>query len=163
MIEKAMLKALNEQINEELFSSYLYLSMSAWFEGQNWKGFAKWMAIQSKEEYGHAMKIYKYILERGGEIDLKAIAVPQKEWKSPLAAFEDAYKHEQHITDCINKLTDLAVKNKDHATNIFLHWFVGEQVEEEANATEMVEKLKLVGDFKGGLFMLDHEAGSRHD
>ncbi len=161
MLDKKIEKALNDQINEELFSSYLYLAMSAWFEDQNWRGFARWMALQSQEEYGHAMKIYHFVLERGGKVELKAIAEPKKEWKSVLNAFEEALAHEEHITKCINDLTDLAIKTKDHATAIFLQWFVTEQVEEEANATEMIGKLQLVKDASGGLFMIDKEAGAR--
>jgi len=161
MINDKIEKALNAQINEELFSSYLYLSMSAWFENQNWRGFANWMKKQSQEEYGHAMKIYGYIIERGGAVKLDAIKKPALEFKNPLKAFEEALKHEEHITKCINDLTDLAIAEKDHATQIFLQWFVSEQVEEEANATEMVEKLKLIKDAPGGLFIMDKEAGGR--
>jgi len=161
MIDKKIEKALNDQINEELFSSYLYLSMAAYFEDQNWHGFAKWMSLQSKEEYGHGMKIYQYIIERGGRVDLKAIAEPKKEWKGVLNVFEEALAHEEHITKCIYDLTDLAIQSKDHATAGFLQWYVKEQVEEEANATDMVAKLKLVKDAAAGLFILDKEAGAR--
>ncbi len=161
MIDKKIEKALNDQINEEMFSSYLYLSMSAWFEDQNWHGFAKWMALQSQEEYGHSMKLYHYIIERGGRVDLKAIAEPKKEWTSVLNAFEEALAHEIHITKCIHNLTEASILAKDYATQGFLGWFVKEQVEEEANATDMVAKLKLVKDAPAGLFILDKEAGAR--
>lgn len=161
MLDKKIEKALNEQINEELYASYLYLSMSAWFEEQNWGGFARWMALQSQEEYGHAMKIYRYIVERGGRVELGAIKEPKKEWKSVLNVFEEALAHEEHVTKRINDLTDMAIKAKDHASNIFLQWFVTEQVEEEDNANQMIAKLKLVKDNTGGLFILDREAGAR--
>lgn len=161
MIDQKIEKVLNAQINEEMFSSYLYLSMSAYFEDQNWHGFANWMAKQSQEEYGHAMKIYHYIVERGGRVELKALAEPKKEWKSVVNVFEEALAHEIHITKCIHDITDQAIKAKDHATAGFMQWFVKEQVEEEANATEMVAKLKLVKDAPAGLFIMDKEAGSR--
>lgn len=161
MINEKMEKALNDQINEELYSSYLYLAMSAWFDSVNLTGFAHWMRIQSKEETGHAMKIFAYIHERGGKVNLKAIAEPAKEWNSPLAVFEDAYKHERHITDRINNLVDKAAKEKDYAANAFLQWFITEQVEEEASADDIVQKLKMIGDSKNGLFMLDRALASR--
>jgi len=161
MISEKMQSTLNDQINEELFSSYLYLSMSAWFQSINYKGFAGWMKKQSTEEYEHAMKIYDYLHEVGADVSLDAIKKPQASWKSPLDAFKDALKHEKHITECINKLADLAVEEKDHATNIFLHWFVTEQVEEVGNATDIVEKLKMIGDNPAGLFMLDGQLGHR--
>jgi len=161
MIKKKVEKALNDQINEELFSAYLYLSMSAWFESQNLRGFGRWMQVQAKEEVGHAMKLYGFIHERGGTVELKEIKGPSKKFQSPLAAFEAAYKHEQHISGCIDKLTNLAIQEGDHATQIFLQWFVNEQVEEEASADEVVQKLKLAGTHTGALFMLDRELGAR--
>lgn len=161
MISKKMEKALNTQINEELFSAYLYLSMSAWFESINLKGFAGWMRIQAQEEVGHAMKIYGFIQERGGKVSLQAIKGPEIAWESPLAAFEGAYKHERHITGCIDKLVNQAITEKDHATSNFLQWFVGEQVEEEASADEVVQMLKLAGKQPGALFMIDRELGQR--
>jgi len=161
MIKDKIEKALNKQINEELYSAYLYLGMSADFEERNLHGFARWMQIQAQEEMGHAMKIYGFIHERGGIVDLTTVKGPEQKFESPLEAFEAAYEHEQHITDCINKLVDLAVKEGDHATQIFLQWFVNEQVEEEASADEVVQKLKLAGDHTGALFMLDRELGAR--
>ena len=161
MISDKMQKALNEQINAELYSSYIYLAMSAYFESQNWNGFALWMAKQSMEEYGHAMKIYKYVNEIEGRVILEGIEKPKTEWKSPLEAFEEAHKHEIFITNKINDLTNLAISEKDHATNIFLHWFVTEQVEEVATVSQIVNKLKMVGDNKSALYMLDKELGSR--
>lgn len=161
MLNEKIEKALNDQINEELFSAYLYLSMSAWFETINLKGFANWMNVQNQEEQFHAMKIFNFINERGGTVKLQAIKEPQISWKSPLDAFEAAYKHEQHITGRINDLVHLAMDEKDRATQIFLEWFVTEQVEEEAAADEIIQNLKLVGDQGQGIFMLDRELGQR--
>lgn len=161
MISDKMQKELNKQINEELFSSYIYLAMSAYFEAQNWSGFASWMAKQSMEEYGHAMKIYKYLIEVESRVILENIEKPKSEWGSPLEAFEDAHKHELHITNRINELTNLAISEKDHATGIFLQWFVKEQVEEVTSVSQIINKLKMVGDNKGALYMLDKELGSR--
>ena len=161
MLGKKMEQALNDQINAEYFSSYLYLSMAAYFEAENLPGFAHWMRLQSQEELAHAMKFFEFINERGGRVTLKALEAPETTWKSPLAVFQAAYKHEQYISDRINKLVDLAVKEKDHATNSMLKWFVDEQVEEEASASAIVEKLKRVKDSPSPLFMLDRELGSR--
>lgn len=161
MIKKNIQKALNKQINAELYSAYLYLSMSAYFQSVNLAGFANWMRVQALEEMTHADKFYNFIVERGGRIELEAIEAPPKEWASPLAVFENAYKHEQKVTSMINDLVDLAIKEKDHASNIFLQWFVTEQVEEEASADEVVQKLKLAGDKGSGLFMLDGELSKR--
>ena len=161
MLKEKIEKSFNEQITEELFSSYLYLSMSAYFQSVNLPGFANWMRVQAQEELMHAMKFYDYINERRGRVLLKEIKTPQHEWKSPLEIFEDALKHEEYITEKINNLVDLSIKEKDHASNIFLQWFVNEQVEEEASADDIINRLKLVGDSKGGLFMLDRELGTR--
>ncbi|OHB64116.1 MAG: ferritin [Planctomycetes bacterium RBG_13_60_9] len=161
MISAKVEKALNEQINEELYSSYLYLSMAAWFESQNLPGFASWMRVQVREENTHAMKFVEFINERRGRVALQAIKEPTKEWESPLAAFEAALKHEQHITGRINELVNLAVAEKDHATGAFLQWFVNEQVEEEAAADSVVQKLTIAKDAPGALLMLDHAMGER--
>lgn len=161
MLEKQMEKALNAQINAELGSAYVYLAMAAYFEAQDLPGFASWMRIQAQEELGHAMKFYGYIHERNGRVILKAIDAPESEWASPLAAFGNAYEHEQKITGMIHKLVDLAIKESDHATNNFLQWFVKEQVEEESNAFTVVRALQRVGDSAQGLFMLDRELGRR--
>ena len=161
MISKKMQDAFVDQINEELFSSYLYLSMAAWFESQNLRGMAKWMYVQAGEERGHGMKFFDEIVERGGRVKLAAIKEPQFEWKTPLEAFKAAFAHEQHITKRINDLTDMAIKEKDHASEIFLQWFVNEQVEEEANADEIVKKLEFVGTTNHGLYLLDKELGAR--
>jgi ferritin len=153
--------ALNQQLNAELYSSYLYLSMSAYFQTINLLGFANWMRIQAQEELVHAMKFYDFINERNGRVILQQVEAPPTEWSSPLDVFEGAYKHEQKVTGLINDLVNLAVGERDNATNIFLQWFVTEQVEEEASADEVVQKLKLVGDDSSGLFMLDGEMGQR--
>jgi len=161
MIGEKMQNALNAQINAELYSAYLYLSMVAYFESTSLPGFANWMKVQTQEEVSHAMKIYDYLNERGGRVTLKSIAEPPREWKSPLDAFEAAYRHEQKVTGLINALVNLAIEEKDHAANIFLQWFVNEQVEEEKSADEIVRKLKLMADAPGVVYMLDNELGRR--
>jgi len=161
MIGKKMETALNDQVNAELYSAYLYLSMSAYFESVNLPGFANWMKIQSQEELVHAMKIYDYINERGGRVLLKQIEQPPTEWDSPLAVFQNVYKHEQKVTGLINTLVNLAVEERDHAANMFLQWFVNEQVEEEKSADQVIQKLKLTADAPGALYMLDNELGQR--
>ena len=161
MIKEKILKILNNQINEELYSSYLYLSMSNYFSSINLDGFARWMRIQSQEEYAHGMKIYDYILQRDGKATLTNIETPKAVWKSPLEVFQETLKHEQHISACINDIVNLAIQEKDHATTQFFQWFIGEQVEEEATATNIVEKMKMIGDNKNGIFMLDRELGQR--
>ncbi len=161
MLDEKMQTALNKQMNAELYSSYLYLAMSAYFQSISLPGFANWMRIQAQEELVHAMKFYDFINGRGGRVILQPVEGPPTEWSSPLDVFENTYKHEQKVTGLINGLVNLAVKEGDHATNIFLQWFVTEQVEEEASADEVVQKLKLMGDAKGGLFMLDREMGQR--
>ncbi|WP_025209513.1 ferritin [Hippea sp. KM1] len=161
MIAKEMEEALNKQINEELYSAYLYLSMSAWFDSIGLKGFANWMMVQYKEETDHAMRLFNYLSRQGAKIELKAIAEPPKEWKSPLHAMEETLKHEQHITKCINELVDLAEKLKDRATYNMLQWFVDEQVEEEENDRDIIDKLKLVEDSKHGILLVDKELAQR--
>jgi ferritin len=161
MIGDKMEKAFNDQIREEYFSSYLYLSMSAWFEAMNLRGFANWMKVQFHEELMHALGFYTHLIGRGGSVKLQAIEEPQSKWDSPLAAFEATLKHEQHITGCIHKLVELAQDKKDYAAAAFLQWYVTEQVEEEANAEEILHKLKLIGDNMGGLYMLDRELAAR--
>jgi len=161
MIKAKMEKAINYQINREIYSAYLYLSMSAYFVNINLKGFASWMRIQVQEELAHAMKLYDYLGERGGRISLAAIENPPREWDSPLKVFEQVYSHEQNVTAMINDLVNLAIAEKDHATNSFLQWFVNEQVEEESSASEVLERLKLAGKDAGGLLMLDNELGNR--
>jgi ferritin len=161
MLNKKIEGALNQQLIAELYSSYLYLSMSAYFQSINLPSFANWMRVQAQEELVHAMKFYDFINARGGRVMLQQIEAPPTEWSSPLDVFENAYKHEQKVTGLINDLVNLAVGERDHATNIFLQWFVTEQVEEEASADEVVQKLRLVGNDSAGLFMLDGEMGQR--
>ena len=161
MMGKKMEEALNGQVNAELYSSYLYLSMSAYFESLNLRGFANWMRVQAQEELVHAMKIYDHIIERGGRVILRAVEAPPTEWASPLAVFEQVYGHEQKVTGLINDLVDLATAENDHATKSFLQWFVDEQVEEEASANEVLQKLKLVGKAPDRLFIIDRELAER--
>ncbi|PIE35981.1 ferritin [candidate division KSB3 bacterium] len=161
MLSPKMEAALNKQINAEFYSSYLYLSMSADFSAKNLNGFANWMNVQAQEELTHGMKIYNYINEQGGKVLLTAIEAPQTEWDSPLASFEAAYVHEQHVTTLINNLADIAADERDHATGIFLQWFITEQIEEENTASDIVEKLKMIGDHPQGIFMIDRELGAR--
>jgi len=161
MLKKKVEKALNEQLNAEFNSSYLYLSMAAYFESKNFDGFANWMKAQAKEEAGHAMKFYGYIGSRGGRVTLGKIDAPKADWSSPLEAFQAALAHEELITSKVNDLVDLANQEKDNASHQFLMWFVGEQVEEEDSVTRIVEKLKLIGDHPSGLFMMDRELGAR--
>jgi len=161
MLDKSVEQALNDQINAEMYSSYLYLAMSAWFESGDLPGFAHWMKMQAQEEIVHTMKMYDYVIERGGRIVLGAIAAPPSDWDSPLDAFESTLKHEQDVTGRINKLVDTALAASDHATNIFLQWFVSEQVEEESNVTSVLQQLKMVGDHGHLLFMMDRELGNR--
>jgi len=161
MLNKEMERALNAQVNAEMYSAYLYLSMSAYFQSKSLGGFASWMRVQAQEEMVHAMKLYDFINERGGRVILELIEAPPTEWDSPLATSEAVYEHEQKVTGLINELVELALEKHDHATNIFLQWFVSEQVEEEDSANDVVEKIKLMGDARGGLFMLDRELGQR--
>jgi len=161
MLTEKMQSALNGQLNAELYSSYLYLSMNAYFKSVNLDGFANWMYYQAQEELEHAMKFYDYVLQRGGKVQLQEIEAPPTEWGSPLAVFEATLEHEQKVTGLINGLVDIAHEAHDHATNIFLQWFVSEQVEEEESVGGVLEQLKLMGDAKGGLFMIDRELAKR--
>jgi ferritin len=156
-----MQKAINDQINFELYSSYIYLSMSSYLKSLNLNGFANWMEIQVQEEVSHAMKLYNFLHERGGNVEFETISKPKPQWESPLDAFENAYEHEQIVTSRINKLVDLALEIKDHATNAHLQWFVNEQVEEESNVLGILQQIKLAGGSTNGLFMLDRELGQR--
>lgn len=161
MLTPKMSEELNKQINAEFYSAYLYLSMVSYFETKNLKGFANWMKCQTQEEIMHAMKIYDYVNERGGQVILKQIEGPKTEWSAPLAAFEDAYKHELKVTGLINNLVEISTSEKDNATNAFLQWFVTEQVEEESSVDDVVQKLKLIGNDGAGLFMVDRELATR--
>lgn len=161
MLSARMEKALNGQLNKELYSSYLYLSMAAYFEDLNLTGMAQWMRLQADEEHEHSMKFYDFIHKISGSVTLEQIDKPKSEWESPKAAFAEALEHEKFITKSINDLTNLAIEEKDHSTNTFLHWFIDEQVEEEAAANDIVQKFNLIDDSKSGLYMLDRELGSR--
>ena len=161
MLSQKIQDAFNKQVNAELFSSYLYLSMGAWAEAHNLKGMAQWMRLQAQEELQHGLKFFDFINERGGTAVLTQIEAPRTEWASPLDAFEDTYAHECKVTGLINDLVDLTISERDHAANAFLQWFVTEQVEEESVAMEAIGKFKLAGDHPGALFMLDRELAER--
>ncbi|HMU93837.1 MAG TPA: ferritin [Anaerolineales bacterium] len=161
MINKTMQDAMNDQINKELFSSYLYLSMAAYFEDKNLPGFAHWMRIQEAEEREHAMKFYDFILERGGRVMLKAIEAPKTDWKSALEVAEEVAAHEAKVTASIHALYELALKEKDYPAQVMLQWFISEQVEEEKNAAEIVANLKLIEERGTAVLMLDHRLGKR--
>ena len=161
MLSKKMEEALNEQINKEMYSAYLYMSMSAHSTNIGLPGFANWFMAQYNEEMEHAMKIYDYINDQGGKIKLKVIDEPVSTFKDAMDMFQKTLKHEQFITKSINELVDLAIKEKDHASQIFLQWFVTEQIEEEGNDNDIIAKLKLAGDKGNGLFMIDKELGAR--
>ena len=161
MLSKKIEDALNGQLNAELYSAYLYLSMNAYFKSVNLDGFANWMYYQAQEELTHSLKFYDFINQRGGRVKLHQVAAPPTEWGSPLGVFEATLEHEQKVTGLINELVELALAEHDHATNIFLQWFVSEQVEEEESVNGVLEKLKLMGEAKGGLFMIDRELAKR--
>mgnify|MGYP001097423798 CR=1 FL=1 len=161
MLGEKMLNALNKQVNNEMYSAYLYMSMSAYSTYIGLKGFANWFMVQYQEEMVHAMKIYDYINSQDGQVKLMAIAQPPTEFASPLDMFGKTLEHEKFITKCINDLVDLAMEEKDHATNIFLQWFVTEQIEEEANDNEVISKFKLVGESGNALLMIDKELAAR--
>jgi ferritin len=161
MISTAMQKAINEQINKELYSSYLYLSMAAHFENKNLPGFARWMHVQADEEREHGMKFFTHLLDRGGKVELKAIASPGTEWQTNLEVFKQVQEHEAAVTASINILYELALKEKDYPAQVLLQWFITEQVEEEKNAADIVQQLELI-DAKGtAVLMLDHQLGKR--
>ena len=161
MISEKMVNALNEQINKEIYSAYLYMSMSAYSTFIGLRGFANWFMVQYQEEMTHAMKIYDYVNDQGTQVKLMAISQPPTDFESPLDMFEKTLDHEKFVTKSINGLVDLAIEEKDHATNIFLQWFVTEQIEEEGNDNDIIAKLKLVGKEGNGLFMLDKELAQR--
>jgi len=160
-LEKTVLKAMNEQINKELYSSYLYLSMSAWCESEGYPGCAKWLKVQSEEENDHAMKIYRFIHERGGKVDLDTIDKPKGEFKNLTALFAMVLEHEQKVSASITALYETAMKSSDYPSQIMLQWFITEQVEEEKNANEIVDLLKKVGDSPVSLLMFDRQMGAR--
>ncbi len=161
MLSKRLQGALNDQITEELQSAYIYLSMCAYFEAQNLRGMAHWMRLQAQEEIKHAMKIFDFVNDRGGRVQLGALDKPPADFKSPLDAFQKALAHEQKITSLINKLYDLADDEDDYPTEVMLQWFIEEQVEEEKSASEIVEQLKLIGDSGTGLLILDQKLSRR--
>lgn len=161
MIDKEIEESINDQINAELYSSYLYLSMAADFADKGYDGLEQWMRIQAEEEKDHAMRLYDYLQERGGRVKLEAIDKPKEAWKSPLQAFEEALEHEKYVTERINEMADLAEKKKDRATLNMLQWFIEEQVEEEDSTENVVNKLKMVKDSPSGLMMLDNKLGER--
>jgi len=161
MLSEKMQDALNGQLNREMYSAYLYLAMSAYSTYIGLKGFANWFMVQYQEEMMHAMKIYNYINDQGGQVKLMAIEQPLTEFESPMDMFEKTLEHEKFITKSINELVDLAIAEKDHATNIFLQWFVTEQIEEESNDKDIIARLKLIGKDGNGLLMLDKELAAR--
>ncbi len=161
MISERMANEINKQINAELFSSYLYLSMSAWCDNAGYRGFSSWMRVQAEEEYAHAMKFYDYMLDVGGKIELEKIDKPQTDWASPYELFEAVKEHELYVTKLINDLVAVAIEEKDYATNIFLQWFVTEQIEEVATASEIIDKFKMIGKNKESFYFLDKELGER--
>lgn len=161
MISEKMQNAFCEQINKELYSEYLYLSMKAYFLSLNLNGFATWMDVQVQEEHAHAMGMFDYVIERGGKVELLAIDKPQTNWSSPLDVFKAVLEHEEYVTSRINALMDVAEETKDRAATIFLNWYLKEQVEEEANVGGVLAQLEMIGDDKSGLFALDKELGAR--
>ncbi|HDN50724.1 MAG TPA: ferritin [Thermoplasmatales archaeon] len=161
MLSKTMEDALNEQLNKEMYSAYLYMAMSAHSTHIGLPGFANWFMVQYKEEMDHAMKIYRYINDQGGKVKLRAIDEPPSEFEDAMDMFQKTLKHEQFITKSIHELMDLAIQERDHATQIFLQWFVTEQIEEEGNDNEIIAKLELAGKEGNGLFMIDKELAAR--
>ncbi len=161
MIQKKVQDALNNQLNEEMFSSYNYLAMAAYFESNDLSGFASWFKAQSTEEYAHAMKIFEYIHQVGGRVSLKEIKPPKTNWTSNLEVFKDMYSSERKVSKSIDSIVELSNKEKDYATNNFMQWFVSEQVEEEATAQKLLKRMEMVGNNAAGLLMMDRELGMR--
>jgi ferritin len=161
MLNPKLEEALNKQLNAEMYSSYLYLSMAAYFHSADMEGFAHWMSMQSQEEMAHAMKFFQFINDRDGQVVLDQLDAPPSKWKSALDVFEITYKHECDVTESINQLADLADDVNDRAVKVFLQWFVSEQVEEEAAVKSIIQKLKMVGDSGSGLYMLDKDLAAR--
>ena len=161
MLKEKVLKAINQQINYEYYSAFLYLSMSAWFQVKGLPGFANWMFVQYQEELTHGNKFFKYVHERGSQVILKPIAQVDTDFVNVIDVFEKTLEHEQFVTDSINKIQDVAIAESDHATQSFLKWFIDEQVEEESNAKEILETLRLIDGQGNGIFMLDRELRQR--
>jgi len=160
-LSKTMENAINKQIQAEYYSSYMYLAMAAYCDSVNMPGYAHWMREQAEEELEHALKFYHYIVERGGRVVLEAIEQPPVEYDSLLAVAEATYAHEQKVTSLIHSLYEVSVAEKDYASQVFLQWYIKEQVEEEDNARTIVDQFKVVGDHPNGLFMLDRQLGAR--
>jgi ferritin len=163
MLSKGIQDAVNEQIKNELYSAYLYLSMSAFCESANYPGAAKWLAVQAREEVGHAMKFYRYVHDRGGRVILQPVDQPPSEFKSLAAIFEQALEHERKVTGMINRIYGLAAQENDYATQVQLQWFIDEQVEEEKNATQIADQLKKAGDHLPVVLMVDAKLGERSE
>lgn len=161
MLNKTLQDAINDQIKHELYSAYFYLSMSAWAESANWGGAAKWLSMQAKEEQEHALKFYEYVLDRGGKVTLQAIDQPPAEFDSLLAVFEKVQQHEAVVTGLITHLYELALKDNDYASQVMLQWFINEQVEEEKNAAQIVDTLRMVGNNVPGLFQVNAMLAAR--
>lgn len=161
MIKPKLVEAISKQVNAELYSAYLYLAMSAWADRKGLKGFANWLHVQYQEETAHGLHLYQFILERGAQPSFYAIEKPQTEWESPKAVFEHVAAHEAHVTALIDELATLAMQEKDHAMYMYVQWYVNEQVEEEANADNILSKLALIGDNSGLLLTLDTELAAR--
>lgn len=161
MLKESVLNKLNNQLNGELYSAYLYYAMTAYFESINLKGFSNWMRIQAQEELAHTHRIFAYINNKGERAKFEAVPEPPQDWSSPLECMEDTYKHECDISERINECVSLALKENDHSTNTMMQWFVAEQVEEESTVDDIVQKLKLIADNPSGLYMLDNEMGQR--
>jgi ferritin len=161
MLNEKVEAALNEQLNKEIFSAYLYFSMSAWFSSHSLKGFANWMHVQGLEELAHSQKFYNFIIERGGRVRFTDIEAPRVEWDNPLEIYQETLKHEEFVTESINKLVGISREVTDNATEIFLQWFVTEQIEEEGSVNEILDRLKMAGDNPSAILMLDSEMGTR--
>lgn len=161
MMNAKVAQAINDQIKNELQSAYTYLSMASWCVKKNLDGFAQWMKVQAKEETGHAMRLFEYLHNRGADVELQALEKPQKEWNSITQVFQDVFRNEKAVTASINTLVDLSIAEKEHATKTILHWFLEEQVEEEATAQKILERLELIGKDPAGILFLDKEMGAR--
>ncbi|MBN1317749.1 MAG: ferritin [Anaerolineales bacterium] len=161
MLSEKLVKAYNEQIKNELNSAYIYYGMAAYFDAKSLPGFANWMRVQAQEELFHASKFNAFVFERDGEVELFALDKPAVVYESPLATFKAAYAHEQFITGTINKLYKLAMEVEDYASKPILHWFIEEQIEEEASAKEIVDQLEMIQESKMGIFMLDKQMAAR--
>jgi len=163
MISEKLLSAINEQIKNELYSAYLYLAMSAQFEAESLPGFARWTRLQAVEETEHALKLFDFVNDRGGRVELLAIDKPPKEFGTPLEVFKEIYAHEQKVTALIHNLYEIALEEKDYPAQVMLHWFIEEQVEEEMNSSLIVDQLQMVEDRQGNLINLDHRIGQRKE